>query len=684
MSQLIEHKEHWAREGLRNPLMKGLACAALSSGLRSLLIFDASSTTLQKMSGLLAQMIAVLTEGKALSLQESESKVENQIVTVQLGAVETEEELWGSLSLSQEVNAQKVIWEPGLLASGRGRETRIVVIPDLSRLSLAASRACVMLIGADVAHLERHGQHDRWQPKLYWLAGCDLTRIGTLSPHLLDRFALRLNEGESQNSEQRLAQLRAWMERLEQEPFLSEKGPTTLNVLEVDAPRLSPEITSCLQQMKHSHPDVLPRARERVLDYLEKTEGYSPRRALALLRLARVHAQLERAAQVSQEDVDLAAAMIGLSIKPNRAEKPISDPVKSDLEVDEAQSQPARSKLQPDVPEREMTPPLSPREPVFEPDTTKTLPSTSLPIDKTINPYPEDGAIPEREAESLRLPSRRFKSTTLGRGAVIGVEPATTPQDLALVSTLLESAKYQKLRWNALKERKEFPEWLQQLLLKQSKNGHNSLILQPTDLRRYRRAVIPEKMLVLVMDYTCLRDCQWQLALLPYLQWAYVERASLCLVQVGAVSAAQELQAEKIVAQNVLVPRISNGLELGGGQATPLAHGLDLALQTLRHALQHGRSAVRQAALVVVSDGRGNVPLKASQLNQKPEKPVNRQGIEDALQVARQISTLQQVKVVVLNPQPKYYIDLPVKLAQALGAKIAVIPSLKGWEVDEE
>jgi magnesium chelatase subunit D len=77
------------------------------------------------------------------------------------------------------------------------------------------------------------------------------------------------------------------------------------------------------------------------------------------------------------------------------------------------------------------------------------------------------------------------------------------------------------------------------------------------------------------------------------------------------------------------------------------------------------------------------VPLKASQMNQKPEKPVNRQGIEDALHVAQQIADLKQVEAVVLNPQPKYYADLPVKLAQALGAKIAAIPSLRDWEVDE-
>jgi magnesium chelatase subunit D len=652
---------------LQNPLSRGLAAAALHPGLRSLLVFDAAPTMLQIMAGQLAQMVAAVT-GTEIALPEAEAGSEARIKLVQLGAVETEEELWGSLTLGQA--ASSIVWRSGLLAAAEP-EIRIVVIPDLTRLSLAASRACVMLMGAEVAHLERHGQQDCWQPQLYWLAGCDQTRIGALSTHLLDRFALRLNGGESQYSEQRIVQLRGWLAQLEA------GSPERLGV---DVPQLAAAVVSLLQQVKHSCPQVLPEARERVLDYLD---GYSTRRDLALLRLAKVDAQLERAEQVRRDNVDRAAAVIGLPLKQQRPEKRPDDPVKPELAADAAQSQPVRQDSDAsNLPRREATPPSIHHEPVFESDATQ-MPSTPLPMGKTINPYLEDTAEPERSAASLRLPLRRFKSASSGRGAIIGIEPATVPQDLAIVSTLLEAAKYQKLRWKALLERQDLPEGMQRLLSKRNEQGHGLLILQPGDLRRYRRAMVPEQMLTLVMDYTCLRECQWQAALLPYLQWAYVERSSVCLVQVGAANAAQELQAEKIVAQNVLVSRISSGLEVGGGQATPLAHGLDLALQTLRHALQHGRSVVRQAVLVVISDGRGNVPLVASRTNQKPGKPVNRQGIEDALQVAQQIAGLKQVEAVVLNPQPKYYANLPVQLAQALGAKIAAIPLLKAWEVDE-
>jgi magnesium chelatase subunit D len=75
--------------------------------------------------------------------------------------------------------------------------------------------------------------------------------------------------------------------------------------------------------------------------------------------------------------------------------------------------------------------------------------------------------------------------------------------------------------------------------------------------------------------------------------------------------------------------------------------------------------------------------LAASRMNQKPTQPVKRQGIEDALEVAGQIRSLKQVEAIVLNPQPKHYADLPVKLALALGAKIEAIPVVHAWEVDE-
>lgn len=652
-----------ATADLSNPLIRGLACAVLNPGLRSILVFDAGIATLQFAAQNLTWMLKQVTGC--------------QVVPVQLGVVETEEDLWGGLALQQEDARGSFEWQQGLLAGGWGQELRLVIIPDLTRLSLPAARACVALMGSEVAYLERHGHRDSWQPKLCWLAGCSRSDIGLVSPHLLDRFALRL-AGQDLVTSDRPEAIQKWLEESDKQDEKKDAPP--------------PEWVGTLQQAGLFHPEVTLEAQKRVLDYISPTDGYSVRRELALLRLAQANAQLSEADQVTAQQVDQAAKMIGLTvIKPHLDVDPRKpeQPIQPELTPDS--NSPIRKTGAEDQALMKERAPAPVQEPVYASDTTETLPSQPIQMDGAIaNPYPEDTTPVQRESASLRLPIRRFKNAVSGRGAIVGVEPATTPQDLAIVNTLLEAAKYQQIRQTALLERQGSPSGLAESWSEANLNGERfsceavsrSLILQPTDLRRYRRAVVPEQMLALLLDYTCLQECKWQESLLPYWQWAYEERASVCLIQVGAANASHELQAEKITADKILVPRIRLNLGAGRGRATPLAHGLELVLQSLRRALQHGRSAIRQAVLVVVTDGRGNVPLEASRIG-KVTPPVGQRGIEDALQVAQQIAGLREVKSIVLNPQPKHYRDLPVKLAQALGARIAEIPPLKVWEVEE-
>ena len=565
-----------------------------------------------------------------------------EVVQVCLGSIDTEETIWGNLALNRKGETE-IVWQSGLLGGPEDSALRLVVIPDLTRLSLAAARACIALMETDVAHLERHGHQAKWRSQVCWIAACPRSQVKFLSPHLLDRFTLRL-PGDDLPTNDRSNALREWC--------------TSLDAPSETAPMLSPEQRDRLQTLPQTNPTIVDAAYQRGLAYFTESDAQGFRRELALLRLAQAQTKLAGFAQVTAQQVDRAAQLIGLkppTIAPSPEPVPVTSPT--------IKPKPSLPSTTPELPQPTTPSSNSADKPaeVYRPDSEANLPSSTIKLEKFADPYPEDHTSTEREAASLRLPPQRFRTMSTRRGPIVGVKPATTPQDIAWISTLLEAAKYQAIRAMGVRSR---------------------LILQPSDLRRYRRAAVPEQMLMLVLDHTCLRDCQWQVAVLPYLQWAYVERATVCLVQVGAMG--QELQARKVVAQSVLVPRIRDGLECGGGMATPLAHGLDLALQTLRHALQHGRSALHQAVLVVVSDGRGNVPLESSRSNQKPTQPVKRLGIEDALNVAGQIRKLKQVEAVVLNPQPKHYADLPMKLALALGGKIEAIPLIPpAWEVDE-
>jgi magnesium chelatase subunit D len=499
-------------------------------------------------------------------------------------------------------------------------------------------------MGADVAHLERHGQQAHWQPNICWMAGCASGEVGMVSPHLLDRFALRIS-GQVAKTADRAESI---LELLDDQRLGKEKPKP-----------LSTEIGEQLLKALQVHPKMTAKALARILDYTLELEVYSPRREMALARLSLANARLVGADVMTTEHVDTAAGIIGLKLGIKQKAKRSNLSSEPQPELAKPTESTSTSPPSSEQPESSLE-----QEPVYESDEPEELPATPLTFNATpVNPYPEDEAPVEREASSLRLPPRRFRASA-ARGSIIGVEKATNMQDLALVRTLLEAAKFQPIRQQA-----------------KTHGQRRRLVLSLTDLHSYRRAPVAEQMLMLVLDHTCLLDCNWQEELLPYLNWAYVERASVCLIQVGAAEASHELRACQVMAQNILVPSISAGIEAESGKATPLAHGLDLALQTLRHALQHGRSRVQQAVLVVISDGRGNVPLSASRLG-RVTLPVGRKGVEDALLVAERIRGLDGVKAVLLNPQPKQYADLPLELAKALGATVVAIPRLEQVEVE--
>jgi magnesium chelatase subunit D len=231
--------------------------------------------------------------------------------------------------------------------------------------------------------------------------------------------------------------------------------------------------------------------------------------------------------------------------------------------------------------------------------------------------------------------------------------------DLAVVETLLEAVKWQPFRRRIG-------------LVPPGRFSVSGL-----DVREYRRAPLPETMLVLLVDYTCLDRCCWEDAIWPYINRAYAERGSVCLVQVGAAGVQDgDPRARRILARNLLVPRVLEALYDAPGNATPLAHGLDLAWQTIRHAARRGTGPVVHTLFVLVTDGRGNVPLERDDRGEFL-RPVGREGITSALRVASAFRDLKGVEAVLLDPRPEHYSELPRQLARALGAAIKPIERLE-------
>lgn len=623
---------------ITDPLVRGLVCAALEPGLRQVLLFDAGFETLETAVPLFQAMLQTTTS--------------TGVAVVTLPANALDDDLWGSLTPklssadagSAATEGLSVQWREGLLTRNRhATDLLLVVIPDLSRLSLVAARTCIMLLDTPVAHLQRHGQDAVWQPQLCWLAACDRERVGRVSPHLLDRFALRLS-APAQKHRHTPADIHAWLTAREQS--LPELDGTVVN-------RLPVTIITTLQKAVGQQPALSTAAVERVLAYLP-IPANGMRRELALARLSQAQARLEMVGEARAEHVDEAAKLIGLAL-PLPEEAPLA-PTDPPLEPGN-EPEPPHSDWHDELSSLDDNPrpqPLSDPGPPIDPGAPETLAPSPLPD----SPYPEDTAPVERELFALRLPLRRYQLAVTTRGAVIGVQPADSLHDLALLPTVLEAALYKKIRQ------------------KEQKGENGRLQIYPTDLRGYRRSPAAEQMLLLLLDYTSLRDCEWQEALLPHLRWAYINRASVAIIQVGHADAADELRAQRVTGNSILTPRIGEALEARPGRATPLAHGLEMAYQMLQQAQEHGRALIQHTRFVVITDGRGNVPLAASHSGQV-QMPVNREGIEDALQLAREFRKLKRVLPIVLDPQPAYHAELPAELAEALGAAYEEIPLVK-------
>ncbi|RME00384.1 MAG: hypothetical protein D6816_13780, partial [Bacteroidetes bacterium] len=508
------------------------------------------------------------------------------------------------------------------------------VIPDLSLLSLPVSHTCITLMDAPVAHLQRHDQDEFWAPRICWLAACPREAVGKVSPHLLDRFTLRLSPPPTV-SNRSPEDILAWLNDGQHTQTHLARLPENWRKQLAEAGRQS---------------EIAPEAIQRVLAYNDTHDHPGARRELALARIGRALARLAGEKAALPRHIDGAAALIGLTMplatpeKQPEPEPPTPEPTET--------PEPEPPTPTPEPTPSETVPTPTPSEPIM-PEEEEILPPSPLPA-----PYPEDTTPIDREQFSLQPPLRRRTAHTTERGVIVGVQPADTLQDLALVPTILEAAMFQRIRH------------------KNNPGREDEFLLSPADLRRYRRVPQPEWMLLLVLDYTSLQDCQWQQALIPHLRWAYVNRAAITIIQVGSSRADDELRAQKIAARSLLTPRIAEALEPQPGRATPLAHGLEMAYQTIQQAQQHGRAFIQHTRLVIVTDGRGNVPLAAS-LTGHLTLPVNREGIEDALQAAAQFRGLKRLDARLLDPQPPYLTELPVTLAETMGALHEPIPLVK-------
>jgi magnesium chelatase subunit D len=118
------------------------------------------------------------------------------------------------------------------------------------------------------------------------------------------------------------------------------------------------------------------------------------------------------------------------------------------------------------------------------------------------------------------------------------------------------------------------------------------------------------------------------------------------VIEFGHQDADDELSPERYRARSVVDPRIVTSANRTPGAASPLAAAIEMAADELRRFMRRGWASTQSARLVVVTDGRGNVPLDATtegRVNQR----VSRAGLDDALSAAHNIAGLARVATTV-------------------------------------
>src|SRR3954452_11448965 len=178
-------------------LEPALAAAVITPGLRSILLLDASRSSIEAVADVLEQMLVTATDRSP--------------VRRYLNGAQQEDDLWARPDLWSQDGSLTIRLRSGVLMEDREAATvPLIVAPNIAEGSLAAARACVTLMGSEVGQMERHGASLHWRPDMYWLGACDRAQIGKVSRHLLDRFAVRLDARRPSSFADRTRDIRRW------------------------------------------------------------------------------------------------------------------------------------------------------------------------------------------------------------------------------------------------------------------------------------------------------------------------------------------------------------------------------------------------------------------------------------------------------------------------------------------
>jgi magnesium chelatase subunit D len=608
----------------------------------------AKSTAVRGLANLLPEIVAVAdcpygcdpSDGSACESCRDADKVgsllKRSVPLVELPVGATEDRVVGTLDLERAIQEGRRRFEPGLLASAnRG----ILYIDEVNLLNDHLVDVLLDAAAMGVNYVEREGvsvQH----PAQFILVGTMNPEEGDLRPQLLDRFALAVEVEGLDDPEARaeVVRRRVWFE---QDPitFLAhwQKEETAERVR--------------IQRAQELLPDV--RLDERMLRLITQlcvdfdVDGL--RADIVMYKAALTLAAYADRKLVDEGDVRDAAE---LALLHRRRRLPFQEPQLDRQQLDErirdhldgAGEQESGRAGEEDEPD-----------PGQEPSDGSPPPSPGAETPERVFSSGQDYKVKHLASASgkkLRQEYRGRRSKAHSRsfaGHYVAAEaPREQTRDLALDATLRAAAPYQRTRRAGEREsgRVCFP----------------ALLLEPGDLRTKVRETRMGNLIVFVVDASGSMAARDRMvaakgAVLSLLLDAYHKRDQVGLVAFRGKGAELLLPPTNSVD---LAQKCLAALPTGG--RTPLGHGLQLGLATVERHLTHSRDAL--PLMVLVSDGRANVPLQAGD-------PLDElQGLGVALR-RRRVHT-----VVVDAEESKVRFGFAAQVARTLGASYLAIGDL--------
>eukprot|EP00871_Galdieria_phlegrea_P002013 jgi/Galph1/2812/GphlegSOOS_G1479.1 len=536
---------------------------------------------------------------------------------VQIPLNVTEDRLLGSVDVEESLKRGEPVFQPGLLAKAhRG----VLYVDELNLLDEYISNILLTVLADGQVAIEREGFSVVHPCKPLFIATYNVEE-GEVRPHILDRFAISLSvDSEPLTVDQKLEAVNL------SNMFIDNKSQL-LEQYRQETEDMASRIIFSREFLK----DVVITKEQ--IEYLcteaSRSQCTGHRSDIFAVEAAKALAALENRSYVIEDDLRTALKLVILPrAKVLQSEEPQSSqqsppppppPPQNNSEEEKEDEKEENEEEQ----EENSSDPMVPQEFMFD---------------------PEGGIV---DPDLLQFASKQRSGSSGKRGKVFSFErgryvkpvlPRGETWKIALDATLRAAAPLQKIRrerqrnLNAQSERKVYIK-NQDIRIKKMSKKAGTLIAFLVDasgsmaLNRMNAA---------------------KGAAIRLLSSAYESRDKVSLISFQGEVAQVLLPPTRSVA---MAKRRMETMPCGGG--SPLAHGLLVASKIGLQALKSGD--VGQVVIVLISDGRANVPLHLSEGEEQRDEKLSKSDLkEEVLNLARKIGALEKISLLCIDTENKF------------------------------